>query len=243
MAEENEDRPRIIGAKVLRGGAASSATIAPVAKREPEPAAPAAPAAPARRAVVSGEDYEAKQSANKIVEDARRQAQEIIDKANVEREEIFNKAKEEAKAEIAPQLAEELLRAKMQAGELMKGMESQIVELALKISAKIIGRDLERDPMVVAEIAATAIETARASKAMVLRVNPKDGVTLRKAKPQLMELIGRTVEVSIRDDAEIEAGGCVIQTEFGTIDGQIKTQYQMLENVLRPDTAKKEGPK
>jgi type III secretion protein L len=122
-------------------------------------------------------------------------------------------------------------------------MEPQIIDLALKISAKIIGRDLQRDPMVVAEIAATAIETARASKAMVLRVNPKDGATLRAQKPKLMELIGRTVEVSIRDDADIEAGGCLIQTEFGTIDGQIKTQYDMLKNVLLPDTAKKEGPK
>ena len=68
----------------------------------------------------------------------------------------------------------------------MKAMEPQLVELALKMSAKIIGRDLERDPMVVAEIAATAIETARASKAMILRVNPKDGATLRGAKPKLI---------------------------------------------------------
>lgn len=236
MADENDDRPRIIGAKVIRGGSASSASLPPVDK-------PALGPPPARRGVVSGEDFEAKQTGNKIIEDAKRQAEQIIAEANAQRDEVFKKAVEEAKAEVAPQLAEELLRAKMQAGELMKAMEGELIDLALKISAKIIGRDLERDPMVVAEIAATAIETARASKAMVLRVNPKDGATLRAAKPKLMELIGRTVEVSIRDDADVEPGGCVIQTEFGTIDGQIKTQYQMLENVLRPDTAKKEGPK
>jgi len=239
MAEENEqDRPRIIGGKVLRGGAASSANIQPVVKREPEPAQPAA-----RRGVVSGEDFEAKQTANKIIEEAKRQAEQIIADANVQKDEIFKKAAEEGRASVAPEASEILLRAKMQAGELLKGMEPQIIDLALKIAAKIIGRDLERDPMVVAEIAATAIEVARASKAMILRVNPKDGATLRAAKPKLMELIGRTVEVSIRDDADIEPGGCVIQTEFGTIDGQIKTQYQMLANVLQPDTAKKEGPK
>ena len=237
MADENnEDRPRIIGAKVIRGGSASSASLPPVEK-------PALGPPPARRGVVSGEDFEAKQSGNKIIEDAKRQAAEIIADAERRKDEFIKKAIEEALATHAPKLAEELLRAKMQAGELMKGMERDLIDLALKISAKIIGRDLERDPMVVAEIAATAIETARASKAMILRVNPKDGATLRAAKPKLMELIGRTVEVSIRDDADIEAGGCVIQTEFGTIDGQIKTQYQMLENVLRPDTAKKEGPK
>ena len=238
MADEhNDDRPRIIGGKVIRGGSAQSVTIAPVEK----PAAPGAP--PPRRSVVSGEDFEAKQTANKIIEEAKKQADEIRAQAERDREEVFRKAVEDARAEVAPKLAEELLRAKMQAGELMQGMEGEIVELALKISAKIIGRDLERDPMVVAEIAATAIETARAAKAMILRVNPKDGATLRAQKSKLMELIGRTVEVSIRDDADIETGGCVIQTEFGTIDGQIKTQYDMLKNVLLPETGKKEGPK
>lgn len=239
MADENDDRPRIIGAKVIRGGSASSASIQPVGVADKPVLGPP----PGRRGVVSGEDFEAKQTANKIVEEAKRQAAEIVAAAEAQRDEVFKKAVEDAKAEVATQLTEELLRTKMQCGEMMKAMEPQLIELALKMSAKIIGRDLERDPLVVAEIAATAIETARASKAMILRVNPKDGATLRAAKPKLMELIGRSVEVSIRDDADIEPGGCVIQTEFGTIDGQIKTQYQMLANVLTPDTAKKEGPK
>lgn len=236
MADENDDRPRIIGAKVIRGGSASSASLPPVDK-------PALGPPPARRGVVSGEDFEAKQTANKIIEDAHKKAAEIVAAAEAQRDEVFKKAVEEAKAEVNTQLTEELLRTKMQCAEMLKAMEPQIIELALKISAKIIGRDLERDPMVVAEIAATAIETARASKAMVLRVNPKDGATLRAQKSKLMELIGRTVEISIRDDADVEPGGCVIQTEFGTIDGQIKTQYDMLRNVLLPDTAKKDGPK
>jgi type III secretion protein L len=55
-----------------------------------------------------------------------------------------------------------------------------------------------------------------------------------------MELIGRAVDLSIRDDADVERGGCVIQTEFGTIDGQIRTQFEMLRNVLMPADGKKE---
>lgn len=233
MAEDsNEERPRIIGGgKVLRGASVSSTSIE-------KSSAP-----PPKRGVVSSEDFEAKQTANKIIEDAKLKAEEIRAQALVEREEVFRQAAEEARAQIAPEVSAELLKAKMQAGEMMKRLEGEIVDLALKVSAKIIGRDLERDPALVAEIAATAIETTRASKAMVLRVNPKDGATLRAQKSKLLELIGRTVDVSIRDDADVEVGGCVVQTEFGTIDAQIKTQYDMLRNVLLPDSAKKEGPK
>lgn len=231
----DEDKPRIIGGgnRVIRGG--SSAELPPVEKPALGP--------PPRRGVVSGEDYEAKQTGNKIIEEAKRQADEIRAQAARDRDEVFKKAADEARAEISAQSTEILARAKMQAGQVIKNTEMDIVEMALKIAAKIIGRDLQRDPAVVAEIAATAIETARASKAMVLRVNPKDGALLREQRKKLMELIGRTVELSIRDDADVEPGGCVIQTEFGTIDAQLKTQYTMLQNVLMPDLAKKEGPK
>jgi type III secretion protein L len=76
---------------------------------------------------------------------------------------------------------------------------------------------------------------------MVLKVHPEDGKILREKRPRLMELIGRAVDIAIRDDAEVERGGCIIQTEYGTIDGQIRTQFEMLRNVLMPDTAKKEN--
>lgn len=55
--------------------------------------------------------------------------------------------------------------------------------------------------------------------------------------------MGRSVDIAIRDDADIEAGSCVIQTEFGTVDAQLRTQYEMLQNLFVPDTGKSEGPK
>ena len=129
----------------------------------------------------------------------------------------------------------------MQAGQILTDAESDILDLACKVAAKIIGRDLERDPDLVIEICATATEHARAAKAMILRVNPKDGALLREKKPKLMEQIGRTLELAIRDDADVEIGGCIIQTEFGTIDAQLKTQFEMLRAVLYPDPMKKES--
>lgn len=216
--------------KVIRGDAAS--TDAPVFEK---------PALrPPPRGVVNAEEFEARTSARDIVADANRQKDEIIAEANRERDKVFAKAVEDAKAEVTAKASEEIARAKLQAGQILADSEKDIIELALKVAAKIIGRDLERDQSVVTEICATATEAARAAKAMILRVNPKDGAFLREKRPKLMEQIGRTLELAIRDDADIEPGGCVIQTEFGTIDAQLKTQFDMLRNVLYPDSAKKD---
>jgi type III secretion protein L len=195
---------------------------------------------PRRAGVLNAEEFEAHSTAKQIVLDAQKKADEIKAEARAYRDEVFAKAREEAQADVQSRAAEELARAKLQAGTIVAEAERDIVDLALKIAAKIIGRDLEREPAVLAEIAATAIESARSAKAMVLRVNPEDGKLLREKRPRLMELVGRAVDLSIRDDVDVEKGGCVIQTEFGVIDGQLRTQFEMLRNVLMPADAKRE---
>ena len=196
---------------------------------------------PPRAGVVNAEEYEARTTAKDIVADAHKRAEELVAEAHREKDKVFAKATEDARADVMAKASEEIARAKMQAGQILADSEKDIIELACKIAAKIIGRDLQREPEIITEICATAIENARAAQAMILRVNPKDGALLREKRPKLMEQIGRTLELAIRDDADIEQGGCIIQTEFGTIDAQLKTQFDMLRNVLYPDGAKKDS--
>lgn len=197
-------------------------------------------AQPGRRGVVNAEEYEARTTAKTIIAEAQQKAEEIKAEALRFKEEVFSKARDEAKADVQARAAEELARAKMQAGQIIAGAEQEVLELALKVAQKIIGRDLERDPDVLLELVANCSEAARSSKAMILRVHPEDGKLLREKRPRLMELIGRAVDISIRDDSEVERGGCLIQTEYGKIDGQIRTQFEMLRNVLMPAEQKKE---
>ncbi len=117
-----------------------------------------------------------------------------------------------------------------------------MVKLALRVAEKIIGRDLERDPRVVTEIVATAVDNVRNVRELTLRVNPNDARVLREHKRQMMELIGRVKEIAIKEDADVASGGCVIETEAGTVDAQLATQFEMLQRVLIADTAKKDGP-
>lgn len=229
--------PRVIG-KVIKGS--DSGEHAPVERSIASGSPVGGGGGPPRRAVVNAEEYEAKTTAKGIIAEAQAKAEEIKAEALRYKEEVFAKARLEAKADVQARAAEELARAKVQAGQIVADSERDVLELALKVAAKIISRDLERDPELVLEIVAACTEAARSSKAMIIKVHPEDGRLLREKKPRLIELIGRAVDISIRDDAEVERGGCVIQTEYGTIDGQIRTQLQMLQNVFLPAEGKKE---
>jgi type III secretion protein L len=197
---------------------------------------------PPRAGVMNAEVFDARQSAQGIIEEANREKERILAEARREREEVLAKAREDGRQEGLAQSTEVLLRAKMQAGDMLASQEQDIIALACKIAEKIIGRDLERQPELLVDMCATAIEQLRNAKAMVLRVHPKAAQVLRARKPELMELIGRAVDVAIREDQDVAPVGCIVQTEFGTVDAQLPTQLEMLQNVLLPQDGKKEGP-
>jgi type III secretion protein L len=220
--------PRVIG-KVIKSGASD----VPLHEKQLLPP-------PRRAGVLNAEEYEAKTAGKQILAEAQAKAEEIKAEALRFKEEVFSKARDEAKADVQARAAEELARAKIQAGQILGESEKDVLELALKVAAKIIGRDLERDPALVMEIVANCTEAARSSKAMIIKVHPEDGKLMREKKPRFMELVGRQLDISIRDDAEVDRGGCVIQTEYGTIDGLIRTQLDMLRNVLTPAETRKE---
>jgi type III secretion protein L len=197
---------------------------------------------PPRAGVMNAEVFDARQTAQGIIEEAQREKERILAEAQKEREDVLAKAREQGKQEGMAQATELILRAKMQAGDILARQEQDVVALACKIAEKIIGRDVERDPTLLADICAKAIEELRNARAVVLRVNPKSAAVLRARKAELMELIGRAVDVAIREDADVAPVGCIVQTEFGTVDAQLPTQFEMLQNVLFPDQGKKEGP-
>ncbi len=236
MADESERRSgpsnaaRVLGKVIKSGEVHDSGPLADKGTLRPPP----------RAGVLNAEEFEAHTTAKQIVAEAQKKAEEIKAEALKFKEEVFAKAREEAKAEMTARASEELARAKMQAGQMVADAEKDVVELSLKIAAKIIGRDLERDPDTVLEICASAIQSARGAKAMVLKVHPEDAKLLREKRPRLMELIGRALDIAVRDDTDVERGGCIIQTEYGVIDGQLRTQFDMLRQLLTPETGKKE---
>lgn len=196
----------------------------------------------ARPGVVNSEVYDAHQSAQAIVEAAKRQAQDLLEAARLEREKVLAEAKELGRQEGLAQMTEQIVRAKLLQTQVLENAEREIIALACKLAEKIIGKDLDRNPELVVEMCANAIENVRMSQQVVVRVNPKDAQILREHRKRMMELIGRVKEIAIKEDQEIPRYGCIIETDSGTIDAQLSTQLEMLRNVLLIDPAKKEGP-
>ena len=119
--------------------------------------------------------------------------------------------------------------------KLQRQIESEVVELALHIGRKVVGAALQTDPELVAGIVRQALNSVEDPEKISIRLNPADIEQLRTTQAQ--EILGMHAErIQFEEDKAIEAGGCLVHTEYGDIDARIAKQFEAIEEAFRAET-------
>ncbi|HEX4067048.1 MAG TPA: FliH/SctL family protein [Acidobacteriaceae bacterium] len=117
-------------------------------------------------------------------------------------------------------------------------VESEVVQLSLSIAAKILHREAQVDPMLVATLVRMAIERMRDDSIVTVRVHPARVASWKQyfaADPAM-------AHVAVEEDAQLTDQDCVLETELGSanfgLDSQLKEIQQGFFDLLalRPTT-------
>lgn len=193
----------------------------------PKPTAPAV--RPLRRRFMLREEYGARALAVRILEAARDEARAIEAAARDAHGRALELAVAEGRRAGEAKAQQLYLRAQALAAARLDGAQHDAVELAVRIAEKLIGRALELEPALVAEVCAEALRGVRAEGRVKLRVHPADAPLLT---PRLIELVGRQLTVEVVSSAEVERHGCIIDSALGTTDGRLSTQLEVVRDAL-----------
>ncbi|MER3427746.1 MAG: HrpE/YscL family type III secretion apparatus protein [Pyrinomonas sp.] len=183
------------------------------------------------RPVIKRVIVEARAEARRIVEEATREAELIREEALAEAERIRETARREAQEGALAELHELLINARERREAAIVQAERDLLRLAVRIAEKIIGRELRTDPAAIADIVATALRHARQQEMLTVRVNPADAALVQRERERI-DPMGRARFLDVVADPRIASGGCVIETESGTIDARLETQLRALERAL-----------
>ena len=105
--------------------------------------------------------------------------------------------------------------------------------LAVRIAERILGRELGQNPDAVVDIVSEALSQAGAPREVVVRCHPDDLKALERGRPRLIERCRSHQAVLFRADAIFARGGCIVETELGTVDARLPTQLEAIERALR----------
>lgn len=192
---------------------------------------------------------DARRQAAKIMAEARAQADALRDAAaakgyaeglacgkNAGFEEGCRKAQADSRQELAAASAEVVAQLQAIVGELIEARAEllhagrrELLELALLVAAKIVGRVAVRDIAAASENVRKILELTDHARDLRVKVNPGQLKALAEHMPELIESLNHAGRVTLVGDATISPGGAKVHTADGEIDATIKTQ---LDNVV-----------
>jgi flagellar assembly protein FliH len=117
-------------------------------------------------------------------------------------------------------------------------VESEIVQLALAIAAKILHREAQVDPMLLAALVRIAVERMREGSSVTVRVAPGRGDSWNRYFAGIQSMS----HVEVTEDSQLGEHDCLLETELGTANFGLDTQLKEVEQgffdllALRPAT-------
>lgn len=183
------------------------------------------------RVVVKRPVLEARAEARLIIAEAEREAAALRARAEEAALELREAAYREGLEAALAELNDHLLDARERRDTALAGAERDLLRLAVKLAEKIIGCEIAQDEATLAEIVASALRNARQHEMLTVRVNPADMPAVQ-AHRQRLDPTGRARFLDLVADPRVAHGGCVIESESGTIDAQLDVQLGVLERAL-----------
>lgn len=119
-----------------------------------------------------------------------------------------------------------------------RGIETEIVQLALAIARKILQRECEIDPLLLSGVVRVALDRLDAETNIELHVPAQSLPQWQNFLDSQRMLIRKPVLIA---DASLSSGQCRLETELGTTDLGIDLQMQEVEQAFASLLARRSG--
>jgi type III secretion protein L len=193
------------------------------------------PATNQRKTLLKRAVIEANDEARIIVEKSESYAEELRQQVESEALELRESSYREGKEKALIEMTNLLLEAREIRDKTLSDTEQDILRLAIKLAEKIIGREIKTDKTTVVDIVSNALRNAKRQDKLTIRVSQTDYATVQDKFVELSQS-SRTSYVDIVPDPRVSLGGCIIESEVGTIDARLETQLRVLEKALLGQT-------
>ncbi|EOC99307.1 FliH/SctL family protein [Caldisalinibacter kiritimatiensis] len=179
---------------------------------------------------------DAKDKADEYIEGSYAKSKEIIEEARKQGfNEGYSKGYQEGK-EDADKLIEEANEIKREylerSRKVIKNIEKDVIELVIKNCEKIINMKLDDDKELILSIVEKGLESLAVSEKVTIRVSPDDYDVVELSKGRILAMATLVEDIVIKKDNNLERGGCIIETEKGSVDVSIKSQIEEMKKTL-----------
>ncbi|MCQ4087187.1 FliH/SctL family protein [Saccharibacillus sp. JS10] len=173
-------------------------------------------------------------------QDKREQDEHLVEAVKMQ---AFREGYEEGKAQAEAELAVRMQEASQEAqaliqeavqtkSDIIQEAEPFLVELSSAIAEKVIDRKLAEDEELTISLIRQTLSRKREQGTITLCVAPSQFSLINSAREELAMSIDSQAELQILPDSTVKDRGCVIRSNFGSVDARIDTQLTEIKREL-----------
>jgi flagellar assembly protein FliH len=190
---------------------------------------------------------EAEDEAQRILGEAKRRAEDLEHEINQKVEQIEREALERGQKEgrekgfqegreevnrLVERLHKVITQAIDKRGQIIEEAETQVVNLVLLMTRKVIKVISENQKNVVINNVVQALRKLKSRGDVVIRVNLADLELTTEHTNDFLSMVENVKSISVLEDSSVDRGGCIIETDFGQIDARISSQIHEIEEKI-----------
>jgi type III secretion protein L len=188
--------------------------------------------------VLSPHEMKALQETQVILKNAQTEAEEIKDKARkillaveVHRDQAkkqgFDKGHEEGLASVT----EFIIRYQKNQDDFVEKFKSEAVALIYQIAEKMIGDTLKNSDEALLKMVQKVTQSSTGTKLLIL-LNPEDHERVKQNESRVATLFADVQSLQWRASDAVKPGGCIVESELGTVEAQLDTQLAAIKKAL-----------
>lgn len=188
--------------------------------------------------IVDKDVFKASQQATQIIENAHKEAEKIRSEAKAileqVEEEVESKRLEglaQGKEEGLAQATEHLIEIKKLREQLFSDNEREFIKLIFTIAEKVIRDEVSKNENAILEIIKQAIDAAMGQKVLI-HINPEDYERVKAHESELIAKVQGEKTLILKSNEDVKLGGCIVESEIGTLDAQLDTQLTAIKHAL-----------
>ncbi len=166
--------------------------------------------------------------------------------AQMAAEEELRASYERGRRDAEQALSEQLFQQRAEVHELMRGAleslrqavpqvvrdtENSMIALSLSVAQKLVA-GMPISAQLVEQVVRDALAQIEGTAQFTVRLHPADLELLQKSDSPLLAAGDGAKEFRFLSSAEVTRGGCLVQTQFGTVDARRETKFDLLQRTL-----------
>jgi flagellar assembly protein FliH len=140
---------------------------------------------------------------------------------------------EQARREALARVADALHTLTLEAERIAEQARGDAIEIGFQVASRILESEVRTNPEALFSLVKSALRKAGDSRRVVVRMFPADAALVDSDREGLGEQHLSAARVEVVPDPSLSPGDCVVETDFGQVDGRLATRLSEARRAVK----------